>query len=148
MDTWVFYTHSDHVTHPLPPHTHTSLQYYNIVLSPSFSDVLSGLWLLRRYEGSLRCISQSMCIFGIYRPYRLPPCNDTAVSYNKAEWCRFFIHLRSLNLPHFKIAEAIKLKITVLRSLSMTWPLRWISLKSNSKWVNPKLWITSPFKVN
>jgi hypothetical protein len=35
---------------------------------------------------------------------KLNPC------YLTADWCRFFNHLRSLNIPHFKVAEAMRLK--------------------------------------
>jgi hypothetical protein len=38
---------------------------------------------------------------------------------SKADWCGFCIHLRSLNLGHFKIMEAIGLNIMALRSPSM-----------------------------
>jgi hypothetical protein len=38
----------------------------------------------------------------------------------KAEWCRYCFHLRSLNFSHFKVIQALGLKITALRFPWMT----------------------------
>jgi hypothetical protein len=38
---------------------------------------------------------------------------------SKADWCRFYIHLRSLNLNYFKKVEAMGLKNVALRSPSV-----------------------------
>jgi hypothetical protein len=35
------------------------------------------------------------------------------------DWCRYCIHLRSLNLHHFKMVEAMDLKIMASRLPSM-----------------------------
>jgi hypothetical protein len=40
-------------------------------------------------------------------------------SESKANWCRFYTHIRSLKLRHFKMVEAMGLKIMASRSLLM-----------------------------
>jgi hypothetical protein len=47
-------------------------------------------------------------------------CSPTVVTkrdplFSKADWCRYCTHLRSLNLHHFKIDNAMGLKIMTLR---------------------------------
>jgi hypothetical protein len=41
-------------------------------------------------------------------------------SWSHVEWCKFCIHLRSLNVRHFGMVEGTGLKSTALRSPSMT----------------------------
>jgi hypothetical protein len=43
------------------------------------------------------------------------------------DWCKFCIHLRSLNVRHFGMVEGTGLKSTASRSPSMEWPSYWIS---------------------
>jgi hypothetical protein len=42
------------------------------------------------------------------------------MSWSHVDWCKFCIHLRSLNIRHFGLFEATGLKIMALRSPSMT----------------------------
>jgi hypothetical protein len=41
------------------------------------------------------------------------------ISWNHVEWCKFCIHLRSLNVRHLGILEGTGLKSTASRSPSM-----------------------------
>jgi hypothetical protein len=50
-------------------------------------------------------------------------------SCSHVDWCKFCIHLRSLNGRHFVMVEGTGLKSTASRSPSMAWPSCWISLK-------------------
>jgi hypothetical protein len=54
------------------------------------------------------------------------------ISWSHVDWCKFFIHLRSLNVRHFWMVEDTGLKSTASRSPSMTWPPYWISQKSTN----------------
>jgi hypothetical protein len=49
------------------------------------------------------------------------------ISWSYVDWCKFCIHLRSLNVRHFGIVEGTGLKSTASRSPSMEWPSYWIS---------------------
>jgi hypothetical protein len=49
------------------------------------------------------------------------------ISWSHVDWCKFFIHLRSLNVRHLGMVEGTGLKSTALRSPSMAWPPYWIS---------------------
>jgi hypothetical protein len=49
------------------------------------------------------------------------------ISWSHVDWCKFCIHLTSLNVRHFGMLEGIGLKSTASRSLSMAWPPYWIS---------------------
>jgi hypothetical protein len=44
------------------------------------------------------------------------------ISLSHIDWCKFCIHLRSLNVCYFGMVEGKGLKSTVLRSLSMACP--------------------------
>jgi hypothetical protein len=41
------------------------------------------------------------------------------ISRSHVDWCKFFIHLRSLNVRHFGMVEGMGLKSTASRSPSM-----------------------------
>jgi hypothetical protein len=43
------------------------------------------------------------------------------------DWCKFYIHLRSLNVHHFGMVEGTGLRSTASRSPSMAWPPYWTS---------------------
>jgi hypothetical protein len=50
------------------------------------------------------------------------------ISWSHVDWCKFYIHLRSLNVCHLGImVEAMGLKSMLLKSPSMAWPPCWIS---------------------
>jgi hypothetical protein len=49
---------------------------------------------------------------------------------SKAEWCMHYIHLRSLNLNHFKAVEAVALKIVASTPPAMASPPYKMSSKS------------------
>jgi hypothetical protein len=49
------------------------------------------------------------------------------VLWSHVDWCKFCIHLRSLNVCHFVVVEGTGLKSTASRSPSMAWPPIWIS---------------------
>jgi hypothetical protein len=49
------------------------------------------------------------------------------ISWSHVDWCKFCIHLWSLNVRHFVMVEGTGLKGTASRSPSMTWPPYWIS---------------------
>jgi hypothetical protein len=40
------------------------------------------------------------------------------ISWSHVDWCKFFIHLRSLNVRHFRMVEGTGLKSTASRSPS------------------------------
>jgi hypothetical protein len=42
-------------------------------------------------------------------------------SCSHVEWCKFYIHLRSLNIRHFGMVEATRLKILASRPPSRAW---------------------------
>jgi hypothetical protein len=44
------------------------------------------------------------------------------ISWSHVDWWKFCIHLRSLNVRHFRMVEGTGLKSTESRSLSMAWP--------------------------
>jgi hypothetical protein len=44
------------------------------------------------------------------------------ISRSHVEWCKFCIHLRSLNVHHFVMVKDTGLKSTASRSSSMAWP--------------------------
>jgi hypothetical protein len=44
-------------------------------------------------------------------------------SWSYVHWCKFYVQLRSSNVRHFEMVEATGLKIMVLMSPSMSWPL-------------------------
>jgi hypothetical protein len=48
--------------------------------------------------------------------------SEYKISWSYVEWCKFCIHLRSLNVRRFGMAAATVLKIMASRSLSMAWP--------------------------
>jgi hypothetical protein len=50
---------------------------------------------------------------------------------SKAEWCRYCFHLRNCNLNHFKVVEAVGLKVVASTSSSMASPYK--SFKSVSR---------------
>jgi hypothetical protein len=54
------------------------------------------------------------------------------ISWSHVDWCKFCIHLRSLNVRHFGMVEGTGLKSTASRSPSMAWPPYWISQKSTN----------------
>jgi hypothetical protein len=41
------------------------------------------------------------------------------ISWSHVDWCKFCIHLRSLNVRHFEMVEGTGLKSTASRSTSM-----------------------------
>jgi hypothetical protein len=43
------------------------------------------------------------------------------ISWSHLDWCKFCIHLRSLNVRHFGVVEGTGLKSTASRSPSMAW---------------------------
>jgi hypothetical protein len=47
--------------------------------------------------------------------------------YSHVDWCKFFIHLRSLNVRHLVIFEATGLKVSASRLPSVALPPYWIS---------------------
>jgi hypothetical protein len=49
------------------------------------------------------------------------------IACSHVDWCKFCIHLRSLNVRHFGMVEGTGLKSTASRSTSMAWPPYWIS---------------------
>jgi hypothetical protein len=49
------------------------------------------------------------------------------ISWSHVNWCKFCIHLRSLNVRHFGMVEGTGLRSTTWRSPSMAWPPYWIS---------------------
>jgi hypothetical protein len=49
------------------------------------------------------------------------------ISWSHVDWCKFCIHLRSLNVRHFGIVEGMGLMSKASRSPSMAWPPYWIS---------------------
>jgi hypothetical protein len=49
------------------------------------------------------------------------------ISWSHVDWCKFCIHLGSLNVRRFVMVEGTGLKITASRSPPMTWPPYWIS---------------------
>jgi hypothetical protein len=49
------------------------------------------------------------------------------ISWSYVDWCRFYIHLRSLNARHFGVVAATALKIMASRSSLMALPPYWIS---------------------
>jgi hypothetical protein len=44
------------------------------------------------------------------------------MSWSHVDWCKFYIHLRSLNVRHFGMVEGTGLESTASRSPSMAWP--------------------------
>jgi hypothetical protein len=44
------------------------------------------------------------------------------ISCSHVDWCKFYIHFRSLNVRHFVMVEGTGLKSTASRSPSMAWP--------------------------
>jgi hypothetical protein len=53
----------------------------------------------------------------------LPVCK---ISWSQVDWCKFCIHLRSLNVHHFGMVEGTGLKSTASRSPSKARPPYWI----------------------
>jgi hypothetical protein len=49
------------------------------------------------------------------------------MSWSHVDWCKFCIHLRSLNISNFGMLEGTGLKSTASRSPLMAWPPYWIS---------------------
>jgi hypothetical protein len=45
------------------------------------------------------------------------------ISWSHVDWCKFCIHLRSLDVRHFGMVEGTGLKSTASRSPSTAWPL-------------------------
>jgi hypothetical protein len=77
------------------------------------------------------------------------PCENDLVtfvtkfnlSYSHADWYKFRIHLRCLNVLHFRMVQATGLEILDSRSTSVAWPLYWISWKPTS-WYSSYYWRT------
>jgi hypothetical protein len=68
----------------------------------------------------------AMLVFFVFKKnYLLKTClslEDLSVykiSCSLVDWCKFCIHLRSLNVRHFGMVEGMGLKITASRSPSM-----------------------------
>jgi hypothetical protein len=57
------------------------------------------------------CLIKSCSSFEYLSVYR--------ISCSHVDWCKFFIHLRSLNVCHFGMVEGMRLKGTASRSPSM-----------------------------
>jgi hypothetical protein len=53
--------------------------------------------------------------------------SENKISWSRVDWCKFCIHLRSLNVRHFGMVEGTGLNSTASRSPSMAWPPYWIS---------------------
>jgi hypothetical protein len=49
------------------------------------------------------------------------------ISCSHVDWCKFCIHLRSLNVRHFGMVEDTRLKSTASRSPLRAWPPNWFS---------------------
>jgi hypothetical protein len=49
------------------------------------------------------------------------------IPWSHFDWCKFCIHLRSLNVRQFGMVEGTRLKSMASRSPSMAWPPYWIS---------------------
>jgi hypothetical protein len=49
------------------------------------------------------------------------------ISWSHVDWCKFYIHLRRLNVRHLGILEGMRLISAASRSPSMVWPPYWIS---------------------
>jgi hypothetical protein len=52
--------------------------------------------------------------------------SENKILCSHVDWCKFCIHLRSLNVRHFGMVEDTGLKNTASRSSSLAWPLYWI----------------------
>jgi hypothetical protein len=55
---------------------------------------------------------------------------------SKADWCRYCIHLITLNTHNFKMVEAVGFKIMASRSPSMAGPAYCISYKTTNWFKN------------
>jgi hypothetical protein len=90
-------------------------QVYKIIFQASY--VLSSLnaFIIDR-ENTKKCFLSNSTMITNSNPL-----------LSNAEWCRYCIHFRILNLNYFKISEIIGLKIITLNSSSMVSPVYQLS---------------------
>jgi hypothetical protein len=96
----------------------------------------NGSWVLSTKQTmnfNIQTAAMFVFFFVFDKNYLIKSCSSFEVlsvhkiSWSHIDWCKFHIHLRSLNVRHFGMVEGTGLISTASRSPSMAWPPYWIS---------------------